>query len=69
MSYDECIAVFRDECREHLPWEEAQEYSGLFESRRNWEIFQQMSLLKNGGRIPSSRFEKALETFYDLYAQ
>ena len=69
MSYDECIAVFRDECREHLPWEEAQAYLGLFESRRNWEIFKQMSLLRTGGRIPSPRFEKALENFYELYAR
>ena len=69
MSYDECIAVFRDECREHLPWEEAQTYLGLFESRQNFEIFQQMSLLKTGGRVPSPRFEKALEAFYWLYVQ
>jgi hypothetical protein len=69
MSYDECIAVFRDECREHLPWEEAQTYLGLLESHRNWEICQQMSLLKKGGRVPSPRFEKALETFYWSFVQ
>jgi hypothetical protein len=69
MTYDDCIAIFRDECREHLPWEEAQTYLGLFESRRNFAIYEQMEALKQSGRIPSPRFEKALETFYWMYAQ
>jgi hypothetical protein len=67
MTREECINIFRDECREHLPWEEAQTYLGLFETRQNWKIFEEMNLLKKSGRISSPRFAKAIETFYWLF--
>ena len=59
--------IGRDECREHLHWEEAQKYLGLFETKRNWDIFTEMDSLKSKGHIPSPRFAKALEIFYELY--
>ncbi len=67
MTYDACLEVFRDECREHLPWEEAQSYLGLLDSRNTWRIYSEMESLKSQGRLPSPRFEKALDTFYWTY--
>jgi len=68
MTYDKCIEILRDECREHLPWDEAQSYLALFESRNTWRIYQEMESLRQNGRIPSPRFEKTLETFYWMFA-
>jgi hypothetical protein len=64
MTLDEYIKIFREECGEHLPWEEAQDLSALFATKDAWRIFQELDKIQKAGRIPSPRFEKALTEFY-----
>ena len=64
MTLDEYIKVFRDECGEHLPWEEARDMEAVFTTRRPRSIFIELDKLQQEGRIPSKRFEKLLTDFY-----
>ncbi len=62
MTVDQYIEIFRDECREHLNWEEAQEYAAVFATRAPFEIIRAMEELR--GKIPSPRFQRTLENFH-----
>jgi hypothetical protein len=64
MTLDEYIKVFRDECGEHLPWEEAREMEAVFVTRHPRTIFMELDKLQQAGRIPSKRFAKQLTNFY-----
>ena len=64
MTLDDYLKLFRDECGEHLPWEEAKDLEALFTARLPRPIFMELDKLYQAGRIPSKRFEKALTDFY-----
>jgi hypothetical protein len=67
MTLDEYIKIFRDECGEHLPWEEARDMEAVFVSAHPRSIYLELSKLRNAGRIPSKRFDKLLTDFYGQF--
>ena len=64
MTLDDYIKVFRDECQEHLPWEEARDFEALFATKNPRMIFDGLEKIRNEGRIPTKRFEQTLTEFY-----
>jgi hypothetical protein len=64
MTFDDYIKIFLDECREHLPCEEAKEMEAHFATCDPRPIFLELDRLQKAGRIPSMRFEKLLTDFY-----
>lgn len=72
-SYDEFLRIFREEIDEHLHWQEAQQYYGVLTLESGWRrtaraVFEEMEQLRTAGKIPSPRFQRALDDFYSLYA-
>ena len=70
-AYDELLRIFREEIDAHLHSQEAQEFYGLLTAesgcrRPAWTVFYELQ--KVARKIPSPRFQKALEDFYWLYA-
>jgi hypothetical protein len=68
-TYNECLRIFKEEIDEHLNWQEAQSYYGLLTQEPGWKmsphrIFEELSKLKNEGKIPSPRFQRTLDVFY-----
>jgi len=67
MTAEECLDIFREEIREHLHWQDAQEYLALLESNQKWKICDEMGALKTSGRIPATpRFVKAFDAYCSL---
>lgn len=64
MTLDDYIKIFREECGEHLPWEEARDCEGLWVTRDAVRIYEQMNKLRDADRIPSPRFKKTLGEFF-----
>lgn len=64
MSIEEYITVFREECGEHLPWEDARDLEAVFATKSPREIILALEPLRDDGRIPSPRFLKALDDFH-----
>jgi hypothetical protein len=67
MTLDDYIQIFRDECGEHLPWEEAKDMEAVFATRHPRSIFLELNKLKEAGRIPSRRFDTLLTEFYGQF--
>jgi NAD+--asparagine ADP-ribosyltransferase len=67
MTLDEYIKIFRDECQEHLPWEEARDMEAVFDSKHPRTIYLELSKLREAGRIPSKRFAKSVTDFYGQF--
>jgi hypothetical protein len=44
VSLDDYIKMFRNECQEHLGWEEAREFEVLFATRNPRMIFEELDL-------------------------
>ena len=59
MTLDEYLKVFRDDCQEHLPWEEAQTMEAVFATRRPRSIFLELDKLHQAGRIPEGLLQEA----------
>ena len=67
MNAEECLNIFRDEVREHLHWQDAQEYLALLATNKKWKICNEMGALKMNGQIPSTpRFVEAFDTYCSL---
>lgn len=67
MTIDDYIKIFRDDCNEHLPWEEAKDMEAVFATRNPRAIYLELNKLKEARRIPSDRFEKLLANFYGQF--
>lgn len=71
LKYDDLLRIFREEIDTHLHWQEAQEFYGLLTPESGWrppahKVFDELQ--KVASKVPSPRFQKALEAFYELYA-
>ena len=64
MVIQDYIKIFREECGEHLPWEEARDLEAVFATKSPREIIWAMEDLKKAEKIPSQRFQKTLNDFY-----
>lgn len=63
MTIEEYIEIFREECGEHLPWEEARDLEAVFITKSPRSIILALEELRP--RVPSSRFQKALDNFHE----
>ena len=71
-SYDDYLRIFRQEIDEHLHWQEAQSYYGTLSLEQGWRmpasaVIESMAQLRS--RIPSPRFQKALDDFNSMYGR
>lgn len=64
MSIEEYINIFRDECGEQLSCEEARDMEAVFATKSPREIILAMESLRASERMPSPRFQKALDDFH-----
>ena len=64
MTLEEYTKFFRDQCGEHLAWEEARDMEALFTTRNCRSIFDELDKLQRAERIPSKGFDKLLTDFY-----
>jgi len=67
MTLDDYIKLFRDECQEHLPWEEARDMEAVFVTAHPRSIYLELAKLRKEKRIPSKRFDKLLTDFYGRF--
>ena len=51
MTSENCLAIFRDKVREHLHWQDAQEYLALLASYKKWKICDEMVNIRHNNGV------------------